>query len=154
MLAGSDLYNLTSEVFLDLYNSVNGKVSSITKAHIVNAVLHKLSGKSVTDNFNDIKLGYINAAITDSNASINEDVTKSAIEALEDLKTTTQSVYLIKSTDLPFSFLDILNKSSNDAYGSAKTPTEIIHKYIDILLILMVKLQELLLLRVITLLIS
>lgn len=131
MLAGSDLYNLTSEVFLDLYNSVNGKVSSITKAHIVNAVLHKLSGKSVTDNFNDIKLGYINAAITDSNASINEDVTKSAIEALEDLKNTTQSVYLIKSTDLPFSFLDILNKSSNDAYGSAKTPTEIIHKYID-----------------------
>ena len=131
MLAGSDLYNLTSEVFLDLYNSVNGKVSSITKAHIVNAVLHKLSGKSVTDNFNDIKLGYINAAITDSNASINEDVTKSAIEALEDLKTTTQSVYLIKSTDLPFSFLDILNKSSNVAYESAKTPTEIIHKYID-----------------------
>lgn len=131
MLAGSDLYNLTSEVFLDLYNSVNGKVSSITKAHIVNAVLHKLSGKSVTDNFNDIKLGYINAAITDSNASINEDVSKSAIEALEDLKTTNQSVYLIKSTDLPFSFLDILNKSSNDAYGLAKTPTEIIHKYID-----------------------
>lgn len=131
MLAGSDLYNLTSEVFLDLYNSVNGKVSSITKAHIVNAVLHKLSGKSVTDDFNDIKLGYINAAITDSKASINEDVNKSAIKALEDLKATTQSVYLIKSTDLPFSFLDILNKSSNGAYGSAKTPTEIIHKYID-----------------------